>query len=193
LRRTTRRRVAGGAALPCLGFVLAALAAGCAALEEKPDLEAAREFDRFPIYWLGESFEGHDLSRLSGLEDDATAVGLVYGTCDVGGEYHSSCLPPLQLQIFPLCHHLDTVAINPAWKTRKVRGAPVGYLDGPVLFTRRVYVKVFRGEGSDRSTALRALEQLHSLNDVEPVITRRGQIPGPSPGVLEGESFCKDA
>lgn len=179
--------------MPCLGLALAALAAGCGALEEKPDVDAAKEFDRFPIYWLGESFEGHALRRLSGFDDDATAVGLVYGTCDLGGEYHASCAPPLQLQIFPLCHHLDTVAINPAWKTRTVRGAPVGYLDGPVLFTSRVYVKVLAGEGSDRNTAPRALEQLRSLNDVEPVIAPGEPIPGPSPGLLEGEIACTDA
>jgi hypothetical protein len=47
----------------------------------------------------------------------------------------------------------------PVWKRRRVRGAPVGTNpDGtPVLFTLRIQVKVYRGEGSDAGLPLRVL------------------------------------
>jgi hypothetical protein len=102
---------------------IVALAAGCSS-GGGPDIESAASFERFPLYWLGESFEGWDVSSISGLEDSASAVVLVYGTCTPDGGLEPSCTPPLQIQIFPLCFHIDAVALHPG---RTIRGAPVGH------------------------------------------------------------------
>src|SRR5919201_1635088 len=61
---------------------------------------------------------------------------------------------------------------DPAWMTRHVRGAPVGRNpDGaPVLFSRRVQVKVYRGQGSDSDLPLRVLRDIRSINSVAPSI-----------------------
>jgi hypothetical protein len=169
-----------------------AVAGGCAAHDD-PDIDAAAAYEGSPIYWLTEEFEGHELEHIGGLEEDATAIVLVYGTCDHGGSLNGGCAPPLQLQIFPLCHHLDVVTRNPIWRTREVRGGPVGHIDGaPVLFTRTKQVKVYRGQGSDRGMPMRALDLLHSLNDVEPFIPALGPIPPPAEGVLDGEVACSE-
>jgi len=92
----------------------------------------------------------------------------------------------LQLQIQPLCAHLDAVARAPIWKQRQIRGAPVGTIDGaPVLFTGHVQVKVYRGQGTESGVELRALEALRSANSVPPVIEPAEPIAGPPADVLE--------
>jgi hypothetical protein len=166
------------------------VAVGCA--HEDPDVDAAAEFERFPIYWLGESFEGHELEHISELGETNPGVTIVYGTCDHSG-FNGGCAPTLQLQEMPLCFHLDTATRNPIWRTREIRGAPVGSQDGAlVLFTRTRQIKVYRGEGSNRGMPMRALETLRSLNDVEPVLAAGGPFPPPAPGVLEGDVPCSD-
>lgn len=166
------------------------LVAGCSA-EKGPDIEAARKFERLPLYWLGESFEGWSITRIDGLGDSSSAVGITYGTCTPDGGLEPSCTLPLQIQISPLCAHLRFVAQAPIWRTRRIRGAPVGTIDGaPVLFTRRTQIKVYRGEGTDAGLRLRALEALRSLNDVPPFIGPNDVIPAPRPGVLEGTRPC---
>jgi hypothetical protein len=173
-----------------VALVLAALSvAGCGG--DDVDIDAAAEYDGSPIYWLTEEFEGHELEHIGGLDDEATAIVLTYGTCDPGGGSDGGCVAPLQLQTSPLCDQLDVATLNPIWRTREVRGAPVGSLDSaPVLFTRTTQVKVYRGQGTDRGMPMRALELLHSLNDAEPFIAALGPIPPPPDGVLEGDVPC---
>jgi hypothetical protein len=153
------------------------------------DLDAARNFTRHPLYWVGESFEEWDLEHVDmGTSEFAT---FIYGTCEPPGGINGGCPPPLQIQIQPLCAHLETVARAPIWKRRQVRGAPVGTIDGaPVLFTNRVQVKVYRGEGSDPGLPMRALRALRSANDVAPVIQADDAIPAPPRAVLAGRAPC---
>jgi hypothetical protein len=171
--------------------VVAALA-GCggnggAGSTDDVDLAKARAFDRHPLYWLGERFEEWDLAYVSVGEGEFSTF--VYGHCDASD---GGCAPPLQLQIQPLCAHLDVVANTPIWRTRRVRGAPVGTIDSaPVLFTDRVQVKVYRGQGSDPGIEMRALGALRSLNDVEPVLAAGDPIPPADLEVLAGTKSCR--
>lgn len=152
------------------------------------ELEAARGSDSLPLYWVGEEFEGFELTHVS---TGGVAAVFVYGTCEITGDH--GCPPPLQVQIFPLCFHLDVATANDRWKRRDIRGAPVGALDSaPLMFTRRTQIKVYRGQGSSPGLAIRALRTLRSLNEVPPRIARVGSIPPPAPGVLEGTAPCRD-
>ena len=174
-----------------IGTVLVVLTGGCS-VDRGPDVESAATFERFPVYWLGEEFEGLGLSHVT-AEDWSAAAVLTYGTCEPHGTFEPTCALPLQVQIFPLCYHLDAVAVPRNERRRMIRGAPVGTQDGaPVLLTRRTQIKVYRGEGTDPGIALRALRALRSLNTVRPVITETGPIPPPLPGVLEGSRPCTD-
>ena len=119
-------------------------------------------------------------------------VTLIYGTCETEdpdgpfGMEGGTCSPPLQLPIQPLCSHLGAVARAPVWRARRIRGAPVGTMDGAaVLFTDNVQVKVYRGQGTGPGVELRALEALRSANSVEPVIEPGDPIAGPPLGLLE--------
>ena len=118
-------------------------------------------------------------------------VTLLYGTCEPVSR-DGGCAPPLQLQIQPLCTELQTVARSPIWRTRRIRGAPVGKTDGaPVLFTDRVQVKVYRGQGSDPGLPLRALRALRSVNAARPILGSNDRIPAPPAGVLAGTRPCR--
>lgn len=154
-----------------------------------PDIEAARTYDGYPLYWVGERFEQWELEYVAVQPGGFSTFG--YGTCELEPFSDGGCAPPLQIQIQPLCAHLDAVARAPVWKRRAVRGAPVGTIDSaPVLFTNRVQVKVYRGQGSDPGLPLRALRALRSVNEVEPVIAVTDPIPGASKAVLSGTTPC---
>jgi len=171
-----------GAALRAAGLALAASAlAGCVAEPTPaPDVEGARAFDRHAVYWLGHEFEGLPLTY---LELDGAIPSVVYGDCDASEE---PCALPLDIQITPLCRHLEAVSV-PA-EPQLLRAAPVGRSDGaPVLLTRTVAIKVY---AYDEATALRALQALRSVNDVEPVVSATEPFPPPRAGVLDGSRPC---
>lgn len=174
-----------------LTLVIGAGVTGCSIGDDvEADIEAAKDFTAFPLYWAGERFEGLDVSHV-GL--GGPAAGIIYGSCTPSGGLEPTCALPLQIQIVPLCFHLDAVALPPRGRMRRIRGAPVGTQDGaPVLLTRRTQIKVYRGEGTDAGMPLRALRALRSLNDVPPQIGPVGSIPPPAPGVLEGTAPCPD-
>jgi hypothetical protein len=168
-----------------------AMLPGCGGRGGDADIQAARHFDGFPLYWVGNRFERWKLESIDGLDGPAEFVSFVYGTCTPHDGEQPSCTPPLEIQVFPICWHLKTVAGASIWKRRSVRGAPVGVHDSaPVLFSRRAQVKVYRGEGSDPGLPMRALRALRSVNDVPPVIGRTGRIPAAANSVLGGTTSC---
>jgi hypothetical protein len=181
-----------------LVLLLSLLLAGCGGSgprivgEGDPDLDALRRFDLHPLYWVGARFERWELEQVR-LEG-AGFVSLVYGTCTIenGGLFEGgSCSPPIQIQIQPLCAHLRAVARDPIWRQRRVRGAPVGRIDGsPVLFTSRVQVKVYRGQDTDPGLPLRVLRALRSANTVPPAVGPGDPIPPALDRVLAGRQAC---
>lgn len=173
-------------------LALAAIAlVGCTQTvgEGDPDIDAARTFDAYPLYWVGGRFEDWDLEHASVNPDGFSSF--IYGTCELPIFADGGCPPPLEIQIQPLCAHLDVVATNSVWRRRAVRGAPVGTIDGaPVVFTSRVQVKVYRGQGSDPGLPMRALQALQSVNSVEPIVDADDPIPPGSRAVLSGTVPC---
>jgi hypothetical protein len=147
-----------------------------------------RDFDEYPLYWVGPRFERWQLRTVD--IDVPQYVTFIYGTCSPP-EGDGGCAPPLEIQVAPLCANLEVAARAPIWKRRQVRGAPVGTLDSaPVLFTRGAQVKVYRGEGSDPGLPWRVLAALHSANRVRPIVGPGDRLPPPPPGVLEGTRRC---
>ena len=179
------------ACIALLAAVTALAATGCTRTvgEGDPDIDAARSFTGYPLYWVGERYGEWELEYVAVRPGGFSTFS--YGTCELELGAEGGCPPPLQIQIQPLCAHLDAVARAPVWRRRQVRGAPVGTIDGaPVLFTSRVQVKVYRGQGSDPGLPLRALRDLESVNRVAPVF-RRGDLIPPAPrAVLAGEAPC---
>ena len=180
--------------LGAVGVCGAAILAGCASARTvgggTPDLDAVRAFEPHPLYWVGERFEKWDLEHVD--IGHGAFVTFIYGTCQVpSGIDAGGCPPPLEIQIQPLCTHLAVVARAPIWRRREVRGAPVGTIDSaPVMFTNRVQIKVYRGQGSDPGLPMRALRALRSANAVAPVVGPGDPIPSASRSVLAGTSPC---
>jgi hypothetical protein len=158
----------------------------------KADVHRATRFEAFPLYWAGQRFERWNLAVVDGLDGPARFVTFIYGTCTPHDGDEPSCVPPIEIQVSPLCSHLEVVAARPIWRRRRIRNAPVGSNpDGaPVLFSSRAQVKVYRGEGTDRGVAQRVLRALRSLNRVSPVIRSTGSIPAPPHSVLAGTRAC---
>jgi hypothetical protein len=177
------RRTALWITLACLSAGLGGCTFGS---DASVDLEKARSFDAYPLYWVGEEFEG---LKLTNVATGGVGASFTYGTCEITGDH--GCAAPLQIQVFPLCFHSSLVSPDGIWTRRQIRGAPVGAADGaPLMFTRHIEIKVYRGQGSDPGLPLRALHALRSFNDVPPRIGPSGAIPPPQPGVLEGEAPC---
>jgi hypothetical protein len=66
------------------------------------------EFRDFPVYWIGEEFQGHRLDRIIRYvsSPDSTVpenkIILLYGSCTPVGE--GGCPVPLQIQVTPYCY-----------------------------------------------------------------------------------------
>ncbi len=144
----------------------------------------AEAFEGYPLYWLGEEFAGYELASV--LEPTNGTVGFVYGTCDPVGD-DGGCSPPVQVLVTPLCHELAVVTRDPAWKARDVRGAPVARLDGPIVLTDGVQVKVY---ARSSPLARRALEALRTINHAGAEIGPDDPLPAAPRAVLDGSVPC---
>jgi hypothetical protein len=160
----------------------------CGGADDTPSMAVARAFDQYPLYWVGPRFEQWKLTHAD--IGQGSISSFIYGTCDPGPD--GGCPPPLDIQIQPLCSHLDVAASNPAWRRGRIRGAPLGKNpDGaPIVFTDRVQVKVYRGAGSNPGLAMRALRLLRSANHVGPRLGVEDPIPGARLAVLSGRVPC---
>jgi hypothetical protein len=100
-------------------------------------VEDVRQFDEFPVYWLGESFQGLPLERVARMDYPGHAPGtiynvpwhevrFIYGSCTIPpGE--SSCVVPLSIAIRPYCEVPPEIVAD-AVKTgppEEIRGAVV--------------------------------------------------------------------
>lgn len=143
------------------------------------DLERARAFDEFPLYWLGESFQGLPLTAVVWIEDPGAFPGkpwerppakvwiFDYGDCTIppGRE---SCPIPLTIQIRPYCEVppeiiADRVKTGPPLE---VRGALVQRTGHSLrLWTSNVSIGI---DAIDLNLLMEAAENLVRLNGGAP-------------------------
>jgi hypothetical protein len=70
-------------------------------------LARVRDFDEYPLLFLGEEFEGHQLVWCSHRRTSGTDYGIpptdqfifVYGDCTPTGVSERSCKPPIQVHV----------------------------------------------------------------------------------------------
>jgi hypothetical protein len=142
-------------------------------------VEDAREFEGFPVYWLGESFQGLPLVAVHRMDYPGRWPGEIYnvpwhevsfdyGDCTIApGE--SSCPVPLTIAIRPYCEVppeivADAVKIGPA---EEIRGA-VAQRTGTSqvrLWTSNVSIGI---HATDSATADAAAQNLVRLNGDKP-------------------------
>jgi hypothetical protein len=137
------------------------------------DLSQARSFNKFPLYYLGTSFEKMDLVAIHRVdargtpgepvrEDDVT---FIYGACE--SVDRAPCMPPLQVQVWNGCErnqHSYGPSFGPETQ-RELRGVPAAtYEEGMrlELYTGNVTVVLFSAV-RDRQLLLRAAGALRSI------------------------------
>jgi hypothetical protein len=138
-------------------------------------LEDARQFKEFPVYWLGESFQGLSLERVARMDYPGRWPGeiynlpwhevtFIYGSCTIPpGE--SSCVVPLSVSIRPYCEVPPEIVADAA-KTgppEEIRGALAQRMGEShiQLWTSNVTVAIDATEGALLDEAVRNLVRLN--------------------------------
>jgi hypothetical protein len=138
-------------------------------------VEDARHFDEYPVYWLGESFQGLPLTDVARMDwpgafpgkpynDPWHEVSFTYGDCDIApGE--ESCAMPLSVGVRPYCEVPPEVIAEGA-KTAPpevIRGATVQRLASGTLqmWTGNVTVNI---AATDQDNLMLAAQNLVRLN-----------------------------
>ncbi len=144
-------------------------------------IEDAKEFNDFPVFWLGESSQGMPLERISryvwsdpsadssGVDHSQDLFTLTYGKCTipVGQE---GCPVPLQVQFTPYCKVPPDLIADRAKNGDffDFRGAKALWALGDstlFLWTGTVHVSISSPMGKD--VVQSAAEELVSLNSSE--------------------------
>jgi hypothetical protein len=154
--------------------------------ESGVDLDQARSFDDYTLYYLGESFRGLPLT-FAGL-GPGSGTGLrrswsfIYGDCTPPAGSDGGCAPPLEVQNWSICTRFPALYPGPTPNTSPMHGAetlPAG--GGLDVYTGETTVVIFGQEGSA------AVESLTRLEDE----TVPGELPAPAAGSLEGQLPCQ--
>jgi hypothetical protein len=164
-------------------------------------LEDVREFEGFPVYWLGESFQGLPLERVARMDDPGGFPGkpyndpwhevrFIYGTCTIPpGE--SSCRVPLSIDIRPYCEVPPEIVAD-AVKTgppEEIRGAVVQRTgkSSMLVWTDNVSIGI---HATDPAVADAAAQNLVRLNGSKPSLPEEALGPPdqiecpPQPGMI---------
>jgi hypothetical protein len=134
----------------------------------KEDLEA---FDRFPVLWLGEAFEGLPLTAIQYRYVPAgeghgpmERVDMVYGDCEPAAD--KGCPAPVQVSVYPACG--PTLADPVKRESLEVRGVRADrYFDGHLALetaSNRVVIISARPGAEGDAQAERAANVLRGAN-----------------------------
>jgi hypothetical protein len=148
-------------------------------IESNWTTEDARRFDEFPLYWLGDSYEGLPLTATYRHKTEAVdVVGFVYGEskCDLSG-----CRAQLWIRIEPYCYYPREFIDG---SSMKIRGADAEFVDlglGEAL-------RVFTGDlslGIDSEKTEVAVTKVG--RDLIPIAEDAGATPKPLPPPVSTE------
>jgi hypothetical protein len=153
----------GRATLVCvLAVSLLALASCGNTLQDQPigpqPLESVLVKSRFPVYWLGVSFHGMQITSVA--IDPSEAVTIRYGDCVLGGQY--TCVTPVSIVTSP--DNSFVPGANVVRPTVSLRGVSASSAQGGstlAIPTGNVVVSVF---GRHPTLAGEAAETMAPLN-----------------------------
>ena len=110
------------------------------------------DFSDFPLYWLGDEFQGHSLryiirdvlSPQSGMWTE-NSVRFLYGSCAAEEIADGGCPPPLQIIAEPYCLKPPSMMPNQASGTAKFRGGAESMTSPNALrvWTGGVAIKIY--------------------------------------------------
>ena len=170
------------AAASLLVVVLLAVLGGCAS--GSVDLSEYRRPEVPPTYWLGETFEGLELTDAHGGPEGPT---FVYGTCESSS--NGGCAPPLELQHWPLSKRPPGSFELPPGEPAACRRVPSARVTA-AAFATSGGVEVYLG---DRVVVLFGDEELirKARPRLRPVKEQKPALPPPPAWVLESLARCR--
>lgn len=169
-----------------LGLAAATLTlAGCGTESPPPiakgELEAARTFPYYTVYWVGRKFEHHPLTAADGLRGYKPNVGdsVYYGDClhSKGALGGGGCVLPLQ--VTTLIYTMKPNFVLGAQRNVLIRGVPAVSFNGGkslILYSGRLAIEIF---SNGYRTARYAAKLLRPFNG-----------PGSDSGHLPLPLFC---
>jgi len=111
----------GATALAVLAVLFAVALGACGnVLQDQPighNILETTMLARYPVYWLGGSFQGHAITEVA--QDPGGATSIQYGDCLEGGQ--GTCVPPLRVVTSPDNSFLPGGASAPS-RAASVRG-----------------------------------------------------------------------
>jgi hypothetical protein len=181
------KRLAPALVAACAAAFVALLTTGCGDATHHPteiaasELEEARTFPYYKIYWVGPTFEGRPLAAADGRKGYNGDLGdsVYYGDCvrSKGPFGGGSCTLPLQVTTVIYRLH-DNAALGPQ-RNLLLRGVPATSYDGGrsiELYSGRVAIDVFSDTFARARQAALLLRPLNA----------RGASAGPLPAPV----FC---
>ena len=157
----------------------------CGGESGSPDLQSAKDFHGFRLYYVGSAFHGlplTDVLSVPGRGGRVRTWSFIYGSCDPGGGLfdEGGCAPPLEVQNWSICQRYPALYGKDRPTSRAFRGALLAN-SPPEIYTGRTTVVVF---GEKRAGVLRALRPVASP-------AAGNQFPPPALGALDGKLPCQ--
>jgi hypothetical protein len=155
----------------------------------------ARSYDGFPVFYPGESINGHRLSAVSRdplgpMRKNQEAVLFSYGTCEIPAGGDGGCSLPVSVSNEPVCSRNLSMyrgALSPKPDLTRVRETTAAFFEGGSrleIQTGTTTVVIF---ASSKREALSVARNLRGLNFP---VSAGDRLPPPAPGAVEGTLPC---
>jgi hypothetical protein len=190
-----RFRLAGVLFAALLGVVAALQAVGPGALASpwegnsrsgSIDLGPALAFQKFPLYYAGDTYDGEPLTDVVRSKRAGNAIWFfIYGDCEPVDE-ESFCFPPLQVVNKTICDQFPArfFVIPKTFPFRGARAARPPTADTFDVYTGGTSVTFVTDDGRHQGRAARAIRGVGAPEAA-------GRLPAPPRGSLKGKMRCQ--
>ena len=114
--------------IACVSLLSGLILGSCAA-DAAPSLNEVKKFDAYRLYYAGAEVAGLPLEEILGdpSQDNqrSSCCNFIYGTCELEGEDHPSCAPPIEIQVFSTCRRwFSAISGNATFMHSEARRRP---------------------------------------------------------------------
>ncbi len=193
---TALRRLASGAML----MLATTLVCACTTHPARPiatgDLEQARSFRLFTVYWVGRSFDGVPLTAADTQRDYAAAAGerVYYGNCDKQASLLSTAGCQLPLEIATVEFRMINSRQNEGLGTRTnttIRNVPAVVFNrgrSIQLYTAALAIEIYADSARRAMAAAESVVPMNRVHDLDPTVLNPPQFAkGVDPQLLQIE------